>query len=434
MKAKINIKRYFQVLGISLAVLLIGLLGALGFGFWDAGEDGLLPEEIATVDISDGKINVLLMGVDEGGLRTDCIMVGSYDTEAKTAKLLSIPRDTRMRIGSKYQKINAAHAISSASGGIMGAQGTVEAVTRLTGIPINFYIEFPFDAVAECMDLLGPVTFEIPDLYNDGVGMVYDDPVQNLHINLKPGVQELNGEQVVHLLRYRKGNLKNGVRHGYTQGDIERIEMQQRFFRELVDQKLNSTLILKLPAIFKQLSGSIKTNLTVKDVIKYSKYLTDFNADSLQTFSLPGASQTVDGGSYWICNIEETRNLIRSEFGYSAENITIEKNPGDKPSSANSNPTSKPTSKPGNATSKPNKATAKPSDETEKPSTSTTRPVNATVRPEKTEKAQISQKTEQPYKPEISTPAPTRKPESTKAPEKENINLEPSETKTPTKE
>ncbi len=422
MKAKINIKRYFQVLGISLAVLLIGLLGALGFGFWDTGEEGLLPEEIATVDISGGKINILLMGVDEGGLRTDCVMVGSYDTVSKTAKLLSIPRDTRMRIGAKYQKINAAHAINSASGGIMGAQGTVEAVTRLTGIPINYYIELPFDAVAECMDLLGPVTFEIPDLYNDGVGMVYDDPVQDLHINLKPGLQELNGEQVVHLLRYRKGNLKNGVRHGYTQGDIERIEMQQRFFRELVDQKLNSTLILKLPAIFKQLSGSIKTNLTVKDVIKYSKYLTDFDADNLKTFSLPGTSQTIDGGSYWICNIEETRTLIQTEFGYSAQNITTERTPGEKPSSTNNNPTSKPKS-----TAKTNKATVQPDSVTAKPD-------KATANPKKTEKATVSQKTEKPYEPEIATPAPTKKPESTKAPEKESISSEPSETKTPTKE
>lgn len=408
MKAKINIKRYFQVLGICLAVLLVGLLGALGFGFWDTGEEGLTPDEIATVDITDGKINILLMGVDEGGLRTDCIMVGSYDTEAKTAKLLSIPRDTRMRIGAKYQKINAAHAISSSSGGIMGAQGTVEAVTRLTGIPINYYIELPFSAVAECMDLLGPVTFEIPDLYHDGVGMVYDDPVQDLHINLKPGLQELNGEQVVHLLRYRKGNLRNGVRRGYAQGDIERIEMQQRFLRELVDQKLNATLILKLPAIFKQLSGSIKTNLSVKDVIKYSKHLTDFSADNLKTFSLPGVSQTIGGGSYWICNIEETRTLIQTEFGYSAENITTEKTPGKKPSYEDDEPTSKP------------KTTAKPNSETKKP--------------EKTQAASVSQKTEKPKSTAEATETPTKKPVATKAPEKDSESTSPSGTKTPTKE
>lgn len=420
MKAKINIKRYFQVLGISLAVLLIGLLGALGFGFWDTGEEGLLPEEIATVDISDGKINVLLMGVDEGGLRTDCIIVASYDTEAKTAKLLSIPRDTRMRIGAKYQKINAAHAINSASGGIMGAQGTVEAVTRLTGIPINFYVELPFSAVAECIDLLGPVTFEIPDLYNDGVGMVYDDPVQDLHINLKPGLQELNGEQVVHLLRYRKGNLRNGVRRGYAQGDIERIEMQQRFFRELVDQKLNSTLILKLPAIFKQLSGSIKTNLTVKDVIKYSKYLSDFDANNLKTFSLPGASQTIGGGSYWVCDIEATRNLIRTEFGYAADNITIERTPGEKSSSAETYSTAKP------------KSTASTYYEDEESDRETVNSDRATDKPKNTEKTSVTQKTEKPQKTEAATAAPTKKPEATKAPEKDSSS--PSGTKTPTKE
>lgn len=349
MKGKINMKRYFQVLGICLAVLLVGLLGGLGFGFWQpATEEGLLEEEIATVESADGKINVLLMGLDEGGLRTDCIMVGSYDTETKEARLLSIPRDTRMYVGSKYQKINAAHAIRAQGGGIMGAQGTVEAVTRLTGIPINYYVELPFTAVAECIDLLGPVTYEIPDLYGDGVGMVYDDPYQDLHINLKPGVQELNGDQVVQLLRYRKGNRVNGVRKMYANGDIGRIAVQQEFFKALIDQKLNASLILKIPAIFKQLSDSIKTNLTVKDVVKYSKHLTGFNAENLQAFSLPGDSGTLDGASYWLCDLSETRVLIETEFGYDASKITIEKNakatvaPAKNYNSSESKATSKP--------------------------------------------------------------------------------------------
>ncbi len=415
MKGRINIKRYFQVLGICMAVLVIGLLGALGFGFWDTGEDGLTAEEIATVEITDGKINVLLMGVDEGGLRTDCIMIGSYDTEAKTARLLSIPRDTRIHIGARYQKINAAHAISSSGGGIMGAQGTVEAVTRLTGIPINYYVELPFSAVEECIDLLGPVTFEVPDLHGDGVGMVYDDPVQDLHINLKPGLQELDGEQCVHLLRYRKGNLIKGVRRTYANGDMERIGVQQEFLKALLDQKLNATLILKIPAMFKQLSGSIKTNFSVKDVIKYSKHLTGFSADNLASFSLPGISQTIDGVSYWVCDIEATRDLIQTEFGYDAENITVDR-------------VSKGSSKPSTSDKTTSGASVQA---TKKPSVKTSAPTNKPA----------AQKTEAPASNDEAkkTPAPTKKPEATSAPTKapakdDSSSGAPTATKTPTKE
>lgn len=410
MRGKINIKRYFQTLGICLAVLAVGLLAALGFGFWETDEDGLTDDEIATVEIADGKINVLLMGVDEGGLRTDCIMIGSYDTENKKASLLSIPRDTRIYIGSKYQKVNAAHAIRSSGGGILGAQGTVEAVTRMTGIPINFYVELPFSAVEQCIDLMGPVTFEVPDLHGDGVGLVYDDPVQDLHINLKPGVQELSGEQCVHLLRYRKGNLINGVRRTYAQGDMERIGVQQEFLKALVDQKLNASLILKLPAMFKQLSGSIKTNMSVKDVIKYSKYLTDFKAADLQCFSLPGAPQVIDGVSYWVCDIDQTKELIRTGFGYDAENITIDK--AGKTSQSSSGDSATKTQKPASAAAQ-----------------STTKPVSS-----KSEAPQIEE--DEPEKTAIPTKKPASTAAPTKAPEKSDntSSSSPASTKTPTKD
>ena len=93
-------------------------------------------DNTSTVEAADGKINVLLMGVDVDGLRTDAIMLASFDTETKEVNMLSIPRDTKMYIGNRYQKINAAHAFVDESGEIGGATATCEAVTRITGIPI----------------------------------------------------------------------------------------------------------------------------------------------------------------------------------------------------------------------------------------------------------------------------------------------------------
>ena len=367
--SKINMKRYFQVLGICFAILIVGLLGALGFGYWQESPE-FAEEEIATVETEGGKINVLLLGVDEGGLRADTIMLVSFDSEAKTANLLSIPRDTRVMINSKPQKINASHALKGSNGKPRGTQGTIEAVTNLTGIPINYYIEFSFDDVAECMDLLGPVTFEIPDLYGDGVGMVYDDPVQNLHINLKPGVQELNGEQCVHLLRYRKGNLINGKRRSYPDGDIGRIAVQQKFVREVIDQKLNASLILKIPALFKQISSSVKTNFTVKDIINYSKYLDDFSSTNLSSHALPGVPQTTNKVSYWICDTAKMQELITTAFGYgSAELVNTQSPAADIPDEEDSSDDDiRPINQSSQKTDAP--ATQKPAS-TKKPTTNT---------------------------------------------------------------
>ena len=325
-KVKFNVKRYFQVLGISLAVIIAVAAVCMGIDFSGSNNEEAV-DNTSTVEAADGKINVLLMGVDVDGLRTDAIMLASFDTETKEVNMLSIPRDTKMYIGNRYQKINAAHAFVDESGEIGGATATCEAVTRITGIPINYYVDFSFDAVAHVIDELGPIEFTIPDLYGDGVGMVYDDPVQSLHINLPPGDYQMNGQQAVWLMRYRHGNVNpsTGVFKGYVNGDSDRVEMQQKFLKAVVDQKVNASLILKIPSIFKEISSEIKTNFTVSEVIKYSKYLADFSSVNIHSYSLPGEySSDSANGDVWIPNMDEIRTMVQDVFGYPADNITTD--------------------------------------------------------------------------------------------------------------
>ncbi len=328
-----NIKRYFQVLGISLAVVAAVALVCLGINF-DSTDNLTDGTNTATVDTETGKINVLLMCTDMDGLRTDAIMLAQYNIDTNTVNMLSIPRDTRMFVGNRYQKINAAHAYMT-DGKIGGAEATVEAVTRITGIPVNYYIDFSLDGVAHVINELGPIEFTIPDICGDGEGMVYDDPVQSLHINLPPGTYGLNGSQAVWVMRFRHGNWdsdlndgKGGWKGGYFDGDGSRMKLQQEFIKAVVDQKVNAGLVLKIPAIFKAISEEVKTNLTVKDVVKYSKYAADFSSDKITSYELPGHFDTyiLDGATQdvWEVDLSATRELVQTVFGYPADNLTIE--------------------------------------------------------------------------------------------------------------
>ncbi len=321
-----NVKRYFQVLGISLGVLLIAAFVAMGMDF---SKFTMIAEtdvdNTSTVEAADGKINVLMMGTDMDGLRTDSIILASFDTETKEVKMMNIPRDLKIFVGNRYQKINAAHAYMT-DGVIGGATATCEAVTRFTGIPINYYIDFPLDAVAHVIDLLGPVEFTIPDIYGDGVGMVYDDPVQSLHINLPPGDYSLTGQQAVWVMRYRHGNVdpKTGVFKSYPNGDIDRTAMQQKLLKAIVDQKVNASVILKIPSIFNEISSEIKTNLKFIDVVKYSKYLAGFSSDNITTVTLDGQFESdPDIGDVFVVDLHDVRELVQTEFGYEADRITL---------------------------------------------------------------------------------------------------------------
>ena len=60
-----------------------------------------------------GMVNILLLGVDEGGMRSDTIMLASLNGKTGKLNVMSIPRDTRVRVGNYYQKINAAIGIGA---------------------------------------------------------------------------------------------------------------------------------------------------------------------------------------------------------------------------------------------------------------------------------------------------------------------------------
>ncbi|MBS7297916.1 MAG: LCP family protein [Eubacteriales bacterium] len=310
---KVKKKRSFGavlkwIIGIFIT-LVVGVFVMLGFGFVD--ESDLL----APIDSESGKINALLLGVDQEGLRSDTIMVASFDLETAELNLLSIPRDTKVYVKNRSmtRKMTEVHSLPTKKGDgtIVGPIGMAEAVTQLTGIPINYYVEFSFDAAENLLNTLGKITYDVPDVEGGGRGMNYEDPVQDLYIHLKPGVQKLNGEQVLQLMRYRKGD-----------SDHARSERQQNVIKAIIEQKLGLSLIWKLPKIFTQIKTELTTNISATDVAKYANYLGSLSTEKVHTYQLPGSDQRQNGKWYYVCDMEETKAMINEDFGIETDNMT----------------------------------------------------------------------------------------------------------------
>ena len=307
-KTKFSLKKRLAVFGISLTVLVMAFVAVMCFSglflTYDEVEDS---ENVTEVDKETGKINILVVGLDNDGTRTDTILVATYDMDNDVVNILSIPRDTRMYVGGRYQKINCAYAIKK-DGKMKGVDGTIEAVSRLTAIPINYYVEFTFEAFREMIDALGGVDYDVPQNMN------YDDPAQNLHIHLTKGYQHLDGDKAEQLVRFRK----------YPLGDIDRVKVQQNFIKELAKQKLNASVIAKMPDIFKVLQKNVKTNFKTSDVTKYALNVMDLSSDNIHAYSLPGTADSENyGASFWVPDMEETKKLIEETFGYDASKATI---------------------------------------------------------------------------------------------------------------
>ncbi len=240
------------------------------------------------------KINVLVVGVDKDGVRSDVNMLFSVDPQTKSVNLLSIPRDTRVKIGSStHVKLNACIGKEN------GEELLMEKVTELTGLEIDHFCIVNFESLHNVIDILGGVEFDVP------MDMDYDDPAQDLHIHLKKGKQVLNGEDAEGLLRFRSG---------YASADLGRINTQQAFLKEMVNQKLQLQYLPKAIPVFREITKNTETDLSMIDILRYALCFRDSDGVTFQSFTLPGSPKTIGGASYYICDSKSTAVLVETHF------------------------------------------------------------------------------------------------------------------------
>ena len=312
-------KKWKKVL-IVILLILIMIIGWFAYRTYKNG--GGLSGMLATVVGHDEntkknlkEIKVLVLGVstDLDSELTDTIMVASYDPNTQKANLLSIPRDT---FTGKYknkatasQKINALYNINK------NPQETLDAVNEITGLDIQYYVLVRTEALIKLVDAIGGVEFNVP------IDMKYDDSTQNLHIDLKAGVQKLNGDKAEQLLRWRHSNYKNGVMTTYPSeygnDDFGRMRTQRDFIVETLKQTLKPGNVFKIGEILEIAHKNVDTNLELSYVKDYIPYAVEFNTEDMTTATLPGTTpdmKETNNVSVFVVDKKETAKLIQSLF------------------------------------------------------------------------------------------------------------------------
>ncbi len=214
----------------------------------------------------------MLCGTDNDGTRTDTIIVASYDVKAQQVNMVNIPRDTMSNVKRKIKKIN------SGFGG--GPEQLERELEMLLGIPIDRYVVVSFEGFEELIDLIGGVDFNVPTY------MVWDDPTQDLHIFLEPGMQHLDGEKAIQLVRFRQNN--PGVKGGYAEGDIGRIKMQQEFLQTIAKKLLSPSNLIKVGDLASAVIRNTETNLSLSELTWFGMKALNMNYSNIQMTTLPG--------------------------------------------------------------------------------------------------------------------------------------------------
>ena len=287
---------------VLLGVIFIFVLAAAAGAFF--AQSSLLSrpdrghkEELLTAT---DKATIMIMGVDEreGDVgRSDTLMVATIDPIKNEASLLSIPRDTRVAIPRNgYDKINAAYAY----GGEKLTQRTVE---DFLGVRIDHYVIINTHAFQKIVDAIGGIDINVEKR------MYYEDPWDDdggLIIDLRPGMQHMDGKTAVTYVRYRD-----------EEGDIGRVKRQQKFMRACVDAVTTPAILPRLPGIISSVIDSVKTDLSVRQMLEFIGTLKQAQAKGLRTDMVPGRPLYIEGISYWIPDMEQLRRNIVNALGIS---------------------------------------------------------------------------------------------------------------------
>ena len=255
-----------------------------------AVDDGLLTAK--------DKTTVMIMGVDErdGDVgRSDTLMIAAVDPKQKQASLLSVPRDTRVKIkGHGFDKVNAAYAYGH-------EKLTQDTIENLLGVSIDHYVIINTKSFAKIIDALGGIDIDVPKR------MHYEDPYDDdggLLIDFHPGMQHMDGAKAITYVRYRD-----------EEGDLGRIRRQQDFIKACIDKMVSPAIIPKLPGIIREVMGSIKTDLSFRQLLELAGTLKESKSNGLKTNMVPGRPLYIDGVSYWIPDLTQIRTIVAETLG-----------------------------------------------------------------------------------------------------------------------
>ena len=255
----------------------------------------------------DGVYTFMIIGMDKVAYNTDTIMVGRMDTINHSVEIVNIPRDTYVNVRSKIKNINSnyPYAVTKGENGVKNLRRGIE---KLVGFPIDSYAFVDIVAAAKIVDTVGGVDFDVP------VNMHYDDPGQDLHIDIDKGMQHLDGEDFVKVMRFR---------NTYQQGDLDRIKVQQDLLSALSDKLLSAGNIKNIDELLNIYDKYVETNLTKNNLYFYLQQFLLMDSESVHFQMMPNTPSMVDELSYVFINEEEWLKMVNDKLNPYKTNIAL---------------------------------------------------------------------------------------------------------------
>ncbi|GIP36204.1 hypothetical protein J2TS4_54140 [Paenibacillus sp. J2TS4] len=262
--------------------------------------------------MNDPAFNILILGVDaraEESSRTDVIMLAHVDPGEKEVNILSIPRDTQIYLeGTGYTKINHVHFIGSKrNGNSGGTKASIQAVSDLLNVTINYYVKIDFSGFESIIDAIGGVELDLPSEVWLTQPLTPREPLL-----LPAGLQTLNGELALDYVRER---------YSREDGEFGRQEAQMEVIRSIAAKLTKLDYIPKLPGLIHQVKEEVlDTNFSDSDLLSLAWLFKNLQQDQLRYMQMPGHSnRAIDAIMglqlyYWVPDKDQLYSISENYF------------------------------------------------------------------------------------------------------------------------
>jgi polyisoprenyl-teichoic acid--peptidoglycan teichoic acid transferase len=248
-----------------------------------------LPEAAAFPTTCDGpgRMNILLIGIDGfnnnyfRAARADTVILLGVNFAAKSAQMLSIPRDLWVQLPGLVQvpegRINTAYHYGELYSAPGGGPGELAAVLANTfGLRVDRYATVSFTAFEQGIDAIGGVDINIPEPIHDDAYPLRDG-TGTIAIDFPAGEVHMDGATALIYARTR-----------HDSSDFQRMRRQQQVLFAVRHQLLRPQTLLQLPALTQALMGATRTDLSFEDLALLGCLGPQIDVSAIQSWVISG--------------------------------------------------------------------------------------------------------------------------------------------------
>lgn len=280
-------RRFF--FGIEIFILLILIagvfiyakLGKMNFTSLDFSKIGV-NSGVSNNKVMKGYTTIGLVGLDNRSNKlksgnSDTMIIASIDNDTKKVKLVSVYRDTYLRIGEdsegngQYNRANAAYAKG-------GAEQFLNMLNTNLDLNVTDFVSVDFQAVAEAVELLGGIDVDLKEeevvhLNNYCVETSKVTGMDYTPLKKTAGVHHLNGVQTVAYARIR-----------YTAGnDFRRAARQREVIYKIVEKAKNAD-VATLSKILDKVFPNIYTSFSKAEILQMGMSMLSYDIEDQTGF------------------------------------------------------------------------------------------------------------------------------------------------------